>query len=350
MEKTNNFENYEIEKKVENFNNIEIEDILNPDNKQFTTYPIKYQSIWDMYQKQLSCFWKAQEIDFSKDYDDFKTLNKDEQHFIKMILAFFASSDGIINFNLGSRFLNEIQIPEALTCYTFQMMMENIHSEVYSLMLDNLVKDKKEKDILLNSIKTIPSIKTIADWSFKWICSKESFAHRVIAFAVIEGILFSGTFASIFWIKKYKSNGKIFLQGLIKSNEFISRDEGLHTLFACEIYKLLKYKLPQEEVYNIIKDGVKVSQSFMNDSLPVKLIGMSNDLMNDYLEYVADRLLVLLGYEKLYGKQNPFQFMETIGMLQKTNFFESRPTEYQSAYSDTNKSKKIDMIILDENF
>lgn len=336
--------------KTENYKDEESEDILNPDNKQFTTYPIKYNTIWDMYQKQLSCFWKAQEIDFSKDYDDFSTLNKDEQHFIKMILAFFASSDGIVNFNLSNRFLKEIQIQEATTCYTFQMMMENIHSEVYSLMLDNLVKDNTEKDLLLNSIRTIPAIKRIADWTFRWIESDKSFAHRVIAFAVIEGILFSGTFASIFWIKKYKSQGKLFLQGLIKSNEFISRDEGLHTLFACEIYKLLKNKLPQNDVYEIIKDGVKVSQSFMNDSLPVKLIGMSNDMMNDYLEYVADRLLVMLGYEKLYLKQNPFQFMETIGMLQKTNFFESRPTEYQSAYSDTNKIKKMDTIILDENF
>lgn len=326
------------------------EDILNPDNKRFTVYPIKYKTLWDMYQNQLSCFWKAQEIDFSKDHDDFVTLKKEEQYFIKMILAFFASSDGIINFNLSERFLKDVQIMEANICYTFQMMMENIHSEVYSLMLDNLIKDKDEKAHLFKSIETIPSIKRIADWSFKWIKSEKSFAHRVIAFAVIEGILFSGTFASIFWLKKHKSGGKLFLPGLIKSNEFISRDEGLHTLFACEIYRLLKHKLPANEVYEIIDEGLKISQIFMNDSLPVSLIGMSSDMMNDYLAYIADRLISLLGYEKKYHTSNPFQFMETIGMLQKTNFFESRPTEYQSAYSEKNKNKKIDLSKIDDDF
>jgi ribonucleotide reductase beta subunit family protein with ferritin-like domain len=293
-----------------------------------------------MYQKQLSCFWKPQEIDFSRDYEDFITLSDNEQYFIKMIIAFFASSDGIVNFNLSQRFLNDIQIMEATTCYTFQMMMESIHGEVYSLMLDNLVRQKDEKDKLFNSIETIPCIKKIADWSFKWIQSEKSFAHRVIAFAVIEGILFSGTFASIYWLKNYKSSGKLFLQGLVKSNEFISRDEGLHTLFACEIYNLLETRLDASEVFELVKEGVDISKEFMTDALPVKLIGMNSNLMNDYLEYVTDRLLVLLKYDKMFNTKNPFPFMETIGMLQKTNFFESRPTEYQSAHQQSQVSTK----------
>jgi ribonucleotide reductase beta subunit family protein with ferritin-like domain len=294
-----------------------------------------------LYNKQLASFWRSEEIDFSKDYEDFITLNKDEQHYIKRVLSFFAASDGIVNFNLGTRFLQDIKIMEGTTCYIFQMMMENIHSQSYSIMLDNLVKDPIEKDFLFNSIKTVDSVKLLADWAFNWIESDLSFAHRVIAFAVIEGIFFSGAFASIFWLKRYKSQGKLFLQGLVKSNEFIARDEGMHVEFACEIYKLLENKLSSNIVYSIIDNGVKVAKIFMNDALPVRLIGMNNNSMCEYIEYVADRLIVDLGYKKYYNVQNPFSFMETIGMLGKTNFFESRPTEYQSAFTKDNNKDNI---------
>lgn len=315
-----------------------MEPILNEENSRFTTYPIQYNGLWDLYQKQLSSFWKPQEVDLSKDYDDFMELNKDEQHYIKRILAFFAASDGIINFNLSKRFLQEIKIMEATTCYTFQMMMENIHGEMYSLMLDNLIKDSSEKEHLFNSIKTVESVKSLSDWAMEWIDSDLSFAHRVIAFAVVEGIFFSGAFASIFWIKRYKSNGRLFLQGLVKSNEFIARDEGMHVDFACEIYKLLKDKLDKDTVYTIIDNGVKVAKKFMDDALPIRLIGMNSESMGQYLEYVADRLIVELGYKKYYNVTNPFTFMETIGMLGKTNFFESRPLDsYQSAFNQESK-------------
>jgi ribonucleoside-diphosphate reductase beta chain len=319
------------------------EPLLSEENRRFTTYPIKYPQIWASYQKQLSSFWKAQEIDFSKDYDDFCELNKDEQHFIKMILAFFAASDGIVNFNLGERFLKDVKVMEAQTTYVYQMMMENIHSECYSLMLDNIVRDKTEKDFLFNSTETIPSVKLMKDWAFKWIDSPESFSHRVIAFAVVEGIFFSGAFASIFWLKKYKGSGRNFMNGLVKSNEFISRDEGMHCEFACILYSLLHNKLDFSDVRSIISDGVSVAKSFICDSLQSRLIGMNDTSMTQYIEYVADRLSGSLGYEKIYGSVNPFTFMESIGMLQKTNFFESRPTEYQSAYSNGNTLSKISL-------
>ena len=310
------------------------EPILNPDKRRFTILPIEYPDIWEMYNKQLAAFWKAEEIDFSKDYLDFKKLDENERKFIKMTLAFFASSDGIVNFNLRERFLNDVQIMEAQVAYTFQMMMENIHGLVYSKMLDNLVKNLKEKEELFNAIQTIPVVKKMADWAFKWIESSKSFSYRVIAFAIIEGIFFSGSFASIFWIKKYRSQGKLFLSGLIKSNEFIARDEGMHTDFACLLYSKLKYKLKQTTINPIMEEAVQISQEFMTESISCKFIGMNVDAMNQYIEYVADRLLVALGYSKIYNKTNPFPFMETIGMQGKTNFFESRPTEYQQALLD----------------
>jgi len=317
------------------------EPICNEENRRFTLFPIKYHSLFELYKKQLSAFWKAEEIDFSNDYNDYLQLSDDEKHFIEMNLAFFAASDGIVNFNLSTRFLQDVKIIEAQVAYTYQMMMENVHSEVYSLMLDNIVRDPVKKEYLFNSIETVKSVKMMADWAFKWIHSDKSFAHRVIAFAVIEGIFFSGAFASIFWIKKYKASGRRFLDGLIKSNEFIARDEGLHTEFACTIYSLLENKLSFEEVKSIVSEGVEVAKNFVNDALPVRLIGMNEESMRDYIEYVADRLLVVLGYKKVYNKTNPFSFMETIGMLQKTNFFETRPTEYQSAHV-FNKDSKID--------
>jgi ribonucleotide reductase beta subunit family protein with ferritin-like domain len=313
------------------------EPILDESNSRFTMYPIQYQGLWDLYQKQLSSFWKPQEIDFSKDYEDFVELSVDEQHYIKRVLAFFAASDGIVNFNLSKRFLQEIKIMEAITCYTYQMMIEGIHSETYSLMLDNLIKDPTEKDFLFQSIKTVESVKKLGDWAMHWIESDLSFAHRVVAFAVVEGIFFSGAFASIFWLKRYKSNGRLFLQGLVKSNEFIARDEGMHVQFACEIYKLLETKLSKEAVFTLIDDGVKVAKIFMKDALPIRLLGMNSDSMEQYIECVADRLLMDLGYKKMYNTPNPFVFMETIGMLGKSNFFESRPTDYQSAFNQDNK-------------
>ena len=313
------------------------EPILDESNSRFTMYPIQYQGIWDLYQKQLSSFWKPQEIDFSKDYEDFVELSADEQHYIKRVLAFFAASDGIVNFNLSKRFLQEIKIMEAITCYTYQMMIEGIHSETYSLMLDNLIKDPTEKDFLFQSIKTVESVKKLGDWAMHWIESDLSFAHRVVAFAVVEGIFFSGAFASIFWLKRYKSNGRLFLQGLVKSNEFIARDEGMHVQFACEIYKLLETKLSKEAVFTLIDDGVKVAKIFMKDALPIRLLGMNSNSMEQYIECVADRLLMDLGYKKMYNTPNPFVFMETIGMLGKSNFFESRPTDYQSAFNQDNK-------------
>jgi ribonucleotide reductase beta subunit family protein with ferritin-like domain len=313
------------------------EPILDESNSRFTMYPIQYQGLWDLYQKQLSSFWKPQEIDFSKDYEDFVELSVDEQHYIKRVLAFFAASDGIVNFNLSKRFLQEIKIMEAITCYTYQMMIEGIHSETYSLMLDNLIKDPTEKDFLFQSIKTVESVKKLGDWAMHWIESDLSFAHRVVAFAVVEGIFFSGAFASIFWLKRYKSNGRLFLQGLVKSNEFIARDEGMHVQFACEIYKLLETKLSKEAVFTLIDDGVKVAKIFMKDALPIRLLGMNSDSMEQYIECVADRLSMDLGYKKIYNTPNPFVFMETIGMLGKSNFFESRPTDYQSAFNQDNK-------------
>ena len=322
--------------------NMENEPILDEKNFRFTTFPIKYNGIWELYQKQLACFWKSQEIDFSRDYDDYCSLNKDEQHFIKMVLAFFAASDGIVNFNISERFVKDVKILEAIYCYNFQSMMENIHAETYSLMLDNIIKDKDQKDYLFNSMKNIPSIKMMTDWAFKWIESSKSFHYRVIAFDVIEGIFFAGAFCSIFWLKKFKGSGKQFMNGLVKSNEFIARDESMHTLFACELYGLLNNKLSFNEVKLIVDEGVNISKNFIIESLPCKLIGMDNNKMSEYIEYVADILLVNLGYNKHYNKKNPFDFMNSIGMVQKTNFFESRPTEYQNAYT-FNKNTNIEI-------
>ncbi len=333
---TNNQENLRNE-----FNYDMYENILNKENKRYTIFPIKYPKLWDLYKTQQSLFWKAEEIDFSKDYDDFKKLNDDEQHFIKMVLAFFAASDGIINFNLRERFLNDVQIVEAQVVYAWQMMMENIHGDVYSQMLDNIVKNPIEKNKLFNAIETVPSVKSMADWAFKWISSTKSFAYRLIAFAIVEGIFFSGAFASIFWLKRYRAKGEHFLNGLIKSNEFISRDEGQHTLFACELYKLLEYKLPKEEVHNILDEAIQISHSFTNDAIPCKLIGMNNELMSQYIEYIGDCLLVQLEYPKKYNKKNPFDFMETIGFSRKVNFFEQRSSEYQSAHSINNERKIV---------
>ena len=325
----------------------QIEPLLSESSRRFTLFPIRYQTLWNLYEKQVALFWTAKEIDFSKDLEDFETLSENEQHYLKRVLAFFAASDGIVNFNISSRFLQEITVMEASVCYGFQMAMENVHSEVYSIMLDNLVKNTSEREMLFNSIQTVDSVKLISDWAFKWINSDKSFAHRVIAFCVVEGVFFSGAFASIFWMKRYKSSGKLFLQGLVKSNEFIARDEGMHVQFGCELYRLLNNKLSTQEVYSIIEEGVYVAKLFMVDALPVKLLGMNSESMCEYIEYVSDRLLVDLGYPKRYQKSNPFSFMETIGMVGKTNFFESRPTEYQSAFVLSNSNENNHEIMED---
>jgi ribonucleotide reductase beta subunit family protein with ferritin-like domain len=320
---------------------------LDPRNSRLTIYPIQYRSIWDSYQKQLSSFWKAQEIDFSKDYDDFQELNEAEQSFIKMVLAFFAASDGIVNWNLSERFMNDIQIMEARVAYSFQMAMENIHGETYSLMLDNIVRDKAEKEYLFKAVENIHSVKLMKEWAEKWIHSDKSFAHRVIAFTIVEGVFFSGAFAAIYWLKKYRGSGRAFMMGLVKSNDFISRDEGMHTEFGCLLYSLLENKLPVSDVLEIVTDGVNIASNFVLESLGTRLMGINSENMQDYIEYIADRLLVSLGYSKHYMKHNPFTFMETIGLTTKTNFFEQRPTEYSSA-TVMNVSKNFQVKIDDD--
>lgn len=315
-----------------------IEKLLDPSQKRFTVFPIKETQIWDMYKKQQASFWRAEEIDFSQDRKDYESLDVSTQYFIKMTLAFFAASDGIVNFNLEERFTREIQVMEAQICYNFQKMMEDVHGECYSIMLDQIIRDPEEKSYLFNAIQNVPTIKKMADWTIKWIQSDLSFAHRLVAFAFVEGVFFSGSFASIFWMKKYLGKGKAFLNGLIKSNEFISRDEGMHTDFACLLYSMLDAKLTQDQVNEIAGEAVAIATEFTNELLRVDLIGINKDSMAEYIRYTADRLLVSLGHSKLYDVKNPFGFISTIGLLGKTNFFESRPTEYQDA-SILNKSK-----------
>lgn len=300
--------------------------LLNVENKRYTVHPIKEQEMWDMYKTAMAAYWTPEEIDFSKDYDDYDKLSDDAKFFIKMILAFFAASDGLVNENLMERFTNEVQVMEALIFYGFQVMMENIHGETYSVMLDNITKDKDEKNELLNAIENFPCIKQKAIWMKKWMNSDAPFVQRVIAFACVEGIFFSGSFAAIFWLKK-----KNLMPGLCDSNELIARDEGLHTEFACLIKKKCSTVLDQEIVYDIIKEAVSIEKEFMCESLPCAMIGMNSEKMSQYIEYVADRLLLMLDYEKIWGTSNPFDFMESISMQGKTNFFESRPTQYQKA-------------------
>jgi ribonucleotide reductase beta subunit family protein with ferritin-like domain len=326
-------------------NEINYEPILDEANRRFTLFPIEYPGLWEQYKKQEMAFWKAEEVDFSQDYKDYETLSPEKKYVIKMILAFFASMDGIVNFNIDENLLNKITITEAVTTYRFQAMMEQIHNECYSLMIDNLIKDPKEKAHLFNSIKTIPSIKKIADWAVNWIHSNTSIAHKLVAFACVEAIMFSGAFAIIYWFKNYEGSGKIFMQGLVRSNELISRDEGLHADFACELYKLLNNKLTEKEINQIITESVEIAKNFNNESIKCKLIGLNSNLMNQYIEYIADRLTVSLGYPKIYKSTNPFPFMETSGLPQKTNFHESRATEYKSAhleYATENNFKILD--------
>jgi ribonucleoside-diphosphate reductase subunit M2 len=301
------------------------EPLLQENPNRFVLFPIQYNDIWAMYKKAVASFWTCEEVDLSKDMNHWNTLNDGEKHFVSHILAFFAASDGIVNENLVERFSNDVQIPEARCFYGFQIMIENIHSEMYSLLIDTYVKDPVQRDHLFNAIETIPCIKRKADWALRWISDKSvSFAERLLAFAAVEGIFFSGAFASIFWLKK---RGK--MPGLTFSNELISRDEGLHCDFACLLFKHLNNKPSQERIYKIIVEAVSIEQEFLSEALPVSLIGMNATLMGQYIEYVADRLLVSLDCDKYYNAENPFDFMELISMQGKTNFFEKKVGEYQ---------------------
>jgi len=304
-----------------------MEKILLENPGRFVLFPIQNHDLWKLYKQQQACFWTAEEIDLAQDINDWDNkLNSDEQHFIKHILAFFAASDGIVNENLAANFVNEVQYTEAKFFYGFQIMMENIHSETYSLLIDTYIKDKEEQNLLFNAIETIPAIKKKAEWALKWIKS-ESFVERLIAFAAVEGIFFSGSFCSIFWLKK-----RGLMPGLTFSNELISRDEGLHCDYACHLYnKHIENKISQERIKEIICGALEIEKEFILEALPVKLIGMNSDLMSQYLEFVTDRLLVSLGVSKVYKSENPFDFMQNIAIQGKTNFFEKRVAEYQKA-------------------
>ena len=314
-----------------------IEPLLKENPNRYVMFPIKHEDIWQMYKKAVASIWTAEEIDLSQDQRDWEKLNKDERYFIKNILAFFAASDGIVNENLGERFLSEVQYPEAKCFYGFQIAIENIHSETYSLLIDTYIKDVKEKDLLLRGIETIPCVKKKAEWAIKWIGDSSTIAKRLLAFAIVEGIFFSGSFCSIFWLK---SRG--LMPGLSFSNQLISRDEGMHTDFAVLLYtKHLVNKVPEKEVYDIFIEAVQIETEFITESLPCNLIGMNSELMKQYVQFVADYLLAQLGYDKLWGTENPFPFMEQISMEGKTNFFENRVAEYSKAGMDV---KKEDMV------
>ena len=304
--------------------------LLTENENRYVMFPIIDEDIWKMYKKQMDCFWRAEEIDLSKDIKHWATLNNDEQHFIKHILAFFAASDGIVLENLGQRFMNEVQIAEARAAYGFQIMMENVHSETYSLLIDTLVKEEREKTNLFEAINNFPCIKKKADWAIKWINDKRSsFATRLIAFAAVEGIFFSGSFCSIYWLKK-----RGLMPGLTFSNELISRDEGMHTDFAVLLFSKLEKKPKKAKVIDLIKEAVVIEQEFITEALPCKLIGMNAKLMKQYIEFVADRLIVQLGYAKIYNSANPFDFMEMISLEGKTNFFEKRVGDYSLSNND----------------
>lgn len=300
------------------------EPLLQDNDNRYVMFPIQDQDVWKMYKKQMDCFWRAEEIDLSKDIDDWNKLTDNERHFIKMILAFFAASDGIVLENLGMRFMSEVQLSEARAFYGFQIMMENIHSETYSLLIDTYIKEQVEKDSLFNALNNYACIKKKADWAIKWIHDKRSsFATRLIAFACVEGIFFSGAFCSIYWLKK-----RGLMPGLTFSNELISRDEGMHTDFAVLLYSKLKHKINRKRVQEIVREAVEIEKEFICDALPCRLIGMNSTMMSQYIEFVADRLISQLGYPKIYNSKNPFDFMEMISIEGKTNFFERRVGEY----------------------
>ena len=309
----------------------------NPD--RYVMFPVANDAIWKMYKKMMDSFWRAEEVDLSKDPAHWETLKDDEKHFIKMILAFFAASDGIVLENLGERFLCEVQLPEARAAYGFQLMMENVHSETYSLLIDTLIKDETEKTKLFKAIDNFPCIKKKADWAIKWINDNRSgFATRLVAFACVEGIFFSGAFCSIYWLKK-----RGIMPGLTFSNELISRDEGMHTDYAVLLYKTLNKKMKKSKIVEIVKEAVDIEKEFICDALTCKLIGMNQKLMKQYIEFVADRLIVQLGYTKIYNSSNPFDFMEMISLEGKTNFFEKRVGDYSlSSGQKSDEAFKLD--------
>ena len=315
-----------------------IEPILQENKDRFVIFPIKHQDIWEWYKKQEACIWTAEEIDLHTDLNDWNNkLNADEKYFIKHILAFFAASDGIVNENLAENFVSEVQYPEAKFFYGFQIMMENIHSETYSLLIDTYVKDEAEKHELFHAIETFPAIKEKAEWALKWI-SSESFAERLIAFAAVEGIFFSGSFCSIYWLKK-----RGLMPGLTFSNELISRDEGMHCDFAVHLHNNhLVNKVPKARITEILTDALSIERKFITESLPASLIGMNANLMTQYLEFVTDRLLVELGCDRVYNSSNPFDFMELISLEGKTNFFEKRVGDYSKRMVEAGDSVRFD--------
>jgi ribonucleoside-diphosphate reductase beta chain len=322
-----------------------IEPILQENKNRFVIFPIKHHDIWEWYKKMEASFWTAEEIDLSQDLNDWNNkLNNEEKYFIKHILAFFAASDGIVNENLAENFVNEVQYAEAKFFYGFQIMMENIHSETYSLLIDTYVKDEAEKDELFNALEVFPAIKKKADWALKWIES-DSFAERLIAFAAVEGIFFSGAFCSIYWLKK-----RGLMPGLTFSNELISRDEGVHCDFAVHLHNHhLVNKVPKKRIREIIVDALNIEREFITESLPVSLIGMNSGLMTQYLEFVTDRLLVELGCEREYNTSNPFDFMDMISLQGKTNFFEKKVAEYQKS-GVMNTDSEAQKITFDADF
>jgi ribonucleotide reductase beta subunit family protein with ferritin-like domain len=313
------------------------EPLLIEDDNRFVMFPIQHEDVWSMYKKQVDCFWRAEEVDLSKDLTDWDKLDDNERHFISMILAFFAASDGLVIENLGLRFMADVQNSEARAFYGFQIAMENIHSQMYSMLIETYIKDREEKHKLFNALETFECIKKKGTWAKKWISDNRStFATRLVAFACVEGIFFSGAFCSIFWLKK-----RGLLPGLTFSNELISRDEALHTEFAVLLYSKLNKKINKNRIYEIVKEAVEIEKVFITEALPCRLIGMNSQLMSQYIEFIADRLVVQLGYNKIYDSTNPFDFMELISVESKTNFFEKRVSEYALADKNVDDAFEI---------
>ncbi|ESR33037.1 hypothetical protein CICLE_v10005323mg [Citrus x clementina] len=323
------------------------EPILMEQNQRFCMFPIRYKQVWEMYKKAQASFWTAEEVDLSQDVQHWERLLDSEKHFISHVLAFFAASDGIVLENLAARFLNDIQIPEARAFYGFQIAMENIHSEMYSLLLETYIKDSKEKHRLFNAIENIPCVAQKAKWALDWIHSSNSFAERLVGFACVEGIFFSGSFCAIFWLKK-----RGLMPGLTFSNELISRDEGLHCDFACLLYSLLRKRLHWQKVHHMVHEAVDIETQFVCEALPCALIGMNSSLMSQYIKFVADRLLVALGCQRKYNVENPFDWMEFISLQGKANFFERRVGDYQKAsvMSSLQNGEKSFVFKMDEDF
>ena len=313
-----------------------VEPLLKENEHRFTMFPLQHPDIWAAYKNHMNAFWTEDEIDYSADKDDWKKLSDNERYFIEHILAFFAGSDGIVLENLIENFSSEVQIPEVRAFYGFQAMMENVHSTVYSLLIDTFVEEPGRKMKLFHAIETIPCVKRKAEWALTWMNKEKSFAERLVAFAVVEGIFFSGSFCSIFWLK---NRGKM-TRALGVSNELISRDEGLHTSFAVLLYSKIVNQLSRERILNIVKDAVEIEREFICDSLPCGLIGMNSDLMYEYIKYVADRLLLQMGYEKEYNSENPFDFMNRVSLEGKNNFFEMRVTNYQHSSTVIDQNEK----------